>query len=102
MEKEELRYCLYNNKEDKKPLRMAYSKDELKQVSLEYTDGAWYEYDVEVSEAGSTLLWNERPYKGRITFGTEEEVAALKKEKEEIRKRGGGSTGLNSSIILRD
>lgn len=97
---DKLIYCLYNNKSDKQLLALAYSKEELKQVSLEYTEGAWFEFDVEVTKERSTLLWNERTYKGRVKFGTKESVDALKKEKEEIRKSG-NKTGLNSNIQLR-
>lgn len=94
-------YTLYNNKKDKNLLAFAYSKDQIKDVSLEFTEGVWYKHDVEVTQEGTTLLWNEKEFKTKVRFGTQEEIDALKKERAEALKSGIKSTGLRSDITLR-
>lgn len=94
MENEKI-YSLYIDKEEKKLLALAYSKEELKKVSLEYSSGVWYEHDVEVTEEGSTLLWNEKIYKGKITFGNEFDIQQKKLENKDIKLKTGFNSGIN-------
>jgi len=75
----EKRYSLYSNKEQDELYACAYSLKELKEVSLEYTNGVWFVYDVEKREGHIDTLLNEKQYKGKIIFATE----IKKKEKEE-------------------
>lgn len=61
-------YSLYSNKEQDSLIAMAYSKEQLKEVSLEYSSGVWFEYDVIKKEGHLDTLINERLYKGRPKF----------------------------------
>lgn len=69
--KEIKRYSLYSNKEQNELYACAYSLTELKEVSLEYTSGVWFVYDVESREGHIDTLLNERLYKGIPKFGKE-------------------------------
>jgi hypothetical protein len=64
-------YLLYSNKEQHNLLALAESKEQLKEVSLEYTEGVWFEYDVIEKEDHSDTLINEKLYKGKPKFATE-------------------------------
>ena len=67
----EKRYSLYSNKEQDELYACAYSLKDLKEVSLEYTEGVWFVYDVEQKEGHIDTLLNEKQYKGKIVFATE-------------------------------
>lgn len=83
MEKDIKYYSLYENKDQKKLLAAAYSKEELKEVSLEYTGGTWFEYDVEIEEGKTDLMYNERLYKGRPKFAAEINIKEETKDDED-------------------
>ena len=55
---EKIYYCLYADASQKKLHAFAYSKEQLKEVSLKYTEGVWFEYDVEHSEGKTDKLYN--------------------------------------------
>ena len=69
MTKKDKNYLLYADKEQTKLLAQAYSLQEAKETSLEYTEGHWFSY-----EDINNVLENER--KVNIKFG------AAEKEKE--------------------
>ena len=79
MEKETKYYALYTDKDQTSLLAMAYDKEQLKEESLLYTGGTWFEYDVEFREGHIDLMENERLYKGKPKFAKE----VVKEEKEE-------------------
>lgn len=87
MEKHIKNYALYTDEDQKELLAMAYSKEQFKEVSLNYTGGTWFEYDVEIREGHLDILYNERLYTGQSKFTKE-----IVKEKEEEK------LGLNSSV----
>lgn len=57
-------YCLYDSKDQNKLYALAYSEEQLKEVTQQYSSGFWFEYDY-VSEK---FLENERPYKKKYVF----------------------------------
>lgn len=67
-------YLLYSDPEQTKLLAQAYSLDQAKEVSLEYTEGQWFSYSVKNEKE----LINER--KVNLEFGKERKVI----EKEEL------------------
>ena len=77
-------YLLYTNKEQHNLLALAESKEQLKEISAEYVEGVWFEYDVTEKEGHIDNLLNEKQYKGRPKFASEpveKEVVEDKKEK---------------------
>jgi hypothetical protein len=83
MRKDTKNYLLYSNKDQEKLYAIAHSKEEIKEVSSLYTEGVWFEYDVEIKEGHADVLFNEKLYKGRPKFADEPIVKEEKKEEKE-------------------
>lgn len=87
MKKDTINYALYDNKDQDNLLTFANSKEELKEKSLEYTSGVWFQYDVWVREGQSDQLFNEKLYNGKPKFA-KEPVNRYKKDEKEKEKDG--------------
>jgi len=57
-------YSLYSDEDQKQLLAMAYSEEQIEEESQYYTDGCWFEYDLE----NDSIMLNEKPYSKKIKF----------------------------------
>jgi hypothetical protein len=71
MENQKKHWCLYNNEEQIQLLACAYEEDQIDFASQYYSDGCWFEYDIEVGKNGTIFLINETKYKKKIRFPKE-------------------------------
>lgn len=61
-------YCLYDDKNQTELIAMAYSLEQLKDVTKYYSSGVWFEYD---NTLDNNMLLNERKYAKRVVFPKE-------------------------------
>lgn len=69
--KNEKQWCLYSDKEQTELLACAYEEDQIVFESQYYSEGCWFEYDVEKTEKESEILINERKYRKKVRFPKE-------------------------------
>lgn len=81
LKKKELLYALYDNKEQDTLYALAYSEEQLKEITNQYTSGVWFEYDL----IRDKFLENERPYEKDVKFPKN-----VKKEKFDDKLEDGG------------
>ncbi len=86
MTKIEKNYLLYTDKDQTKLLAAASSLTEAKITSLEYTEGQWFSYNVDVESLRTQILEDERAVK--IKFA-KEVIEKTPKEQEDFWKLGG-------------
>jgi hypothetical protein len=67
----EKHWLLYTDEKQTKLLAGCDEEDCIEFESQYYSDGCWFEYDIEVSKKGSVFLINERKYKGFVLFPSE-------------------------------
>ena len=73
-------YCLYDDINQTTLFAMAYSEEQLKEVTKYYTSGVWFEYDDTVD---SNMVLNERKFSKRVRFpkvALEREIFGEEKE----------------------
>lgn len=67
----EKQWCLYSDENQTQLLACAYEEDQIDFESQYYTEGCWFEYDIEITERKTTFLINERKYKKKVRFPKE-------------------------------
>ena len=61
-------YCLYDNVDQDNLLAMAYSEEQLKEVTKYYASGVWFEFD---NVFDNNIILNERKYSKKVRFPKE-------------------------------
>jgi hypothetical protein len=76
--KMEKQWCLYSDENQTKLFACVYEEDHIDFESQYYTNGFWFEYDIEIvkydiemGEYDSEILINERKYKKKVRFPDE-------------------------------
>lgn len=96
MKNQTKQWCLYTDKEQTQLLACAYEEAQIDFESQYYSEGCWFEYDVEITERKTAFLVNEKEYKKKVRFpkepierpkyGEEDYNTAWSKMKESMKK----------------
>lgn len=80
--KKEKFYLLYEDKDQSKLLATASSEKEIPEESEYYSNGYWFEYDLDKGK----FLTNEKPYKKKVEFPEEPKIPKKYKPTESLSK----------------
>ena len=81
MKEKKKNYLLYINENQDSLIAIAHSEDELHEISKDYENGVWFEYDVLEKKDHLDTLLNERLFSSEVNFA--KKIRKKKKPKEE-------------------